>query len=150
MTTSDSLVDELIAERRLEAFQENIKSGLQFTADSEKFRRVACHAYVGLSEVFQLSDTEAAELLGFPTERFQEWVLHDEEPMDAETIEKISCLLGIYKYLSSLYSGQINRMARWLRVANSSFEGRVPYEVLAGAGTSDFYFVRRTLAAMTV
>ncbi len=150
MISGTRLSDELIAERRIEAFREKIESGLQWMADSKRFRRVACHAYTGLCGVWEIPENDAATLLGITPTRYRKWVANDGEPMDVQVLEKISCLLGIYKDLGTLYSGHLDRTARWFKYPNPQLDGQAPYDVLAGAEPPTFHTVRRFVAAMMV
>lgn len=147
-----SLVDELIVERRIEEFRGNIDEALRLRADDPNFRRVAGRAYLVMASEWGLTPTEAAELLSTTKNDVENWIAGDYSSVDTEHLEKISCLMGIYKYLSTLYSGHFDRVGKWLRQKNECelYAKATPYDLLAGANASVFHLVRRDVAAWTV
>lgn len=151
MTRKSPLVDKLIADRRLEEFRENIKAGTELMADQTKFQRVAAHAYVGLAKIWHLPDDKAASLLDVSNETYTAFLKEDAARLGAVELEKISCLLGIYKYLATLYSGHFDRVGAWLLKPNNGhlFGRKTPYELLNGADCRVFHVVRREVAART-
>ena len=68
--------------------------------------------------------------------------------MDVETLEKISCLLGIYSSLGTLYSGGEKHIRRWLKNRNDR-DGKTPLQLLARQPAISFYKLRRNVAAQT-
>ncbi len=152
MQKSRSLIDELINERRIEEFRENIQDALRLSAEDPKFRRVAGRAYVSLAGTWRFSHSQAARFLSISEDDYQAWLGEDFDRLGEVELEKISCLLGIYKYLGRLYSGQVDRIDKWLKRDNSGplYSGRCPYELLVGADADIFHLVRRDVAAHTV
>lgn len=147
-----SLADELILEKRYEECRDNIRTALQAMADDERFRRVAVLAYIGLAGIWELDPTEAAKLLSVSDDVYGSWCNGDFNTLSSDELEKISCLLGIYKYLETLYSGKKSRIARWFRQPSivHPFDGADPHGYLIGASIDKFYLARRYLASRTV
>ncbi len=147
-----SLVDELIAERRVEEFRENIGDKLRLDAGNPEFRRVAGNAFAAMAGEWGLSAVEAAALLSASDREYQKWIAGDFAHVDTEHLEKISCLMGIYRYLATLYSGHFDRVGAWLKRKNAGvlYGGKTPYDLLVGAEANAFHLVRRDLAASTV
>ncbi len=146
------LVDELIAERRIEELRGNVSDLLvQFLGRPES-RNIAARIYVKLVERWALSTTDAARLIDISTGEYQSWLKGDAENLDVVELEKIQCLVGIYRYLTTLYSGHMDRVERWLCRKNHGdlYRGSSPYELLVGATPNVFYLVRQQLAAQTV
>jgi len=146
------LSDELIAERQIEEFRESIKDGIRLASNQPEFRRVATRVFVSLAGAWGLSPLEASRLVGISAGEYEEWCRDEWESVGPDHIERISCLLGIYMNLCTLYSGHIDRVHRWLRRANNSplFGGGTPYAFLELADVSLFHRVRREIAGMTV
>ena len=150
--TVNRLVDELIAECRIEELRECIKGGIDLASENPRFRRVAGRLFIGMVSIWGLSHSQVAELLGVSPAIYGQWENNEFSSINSELIEKISCLIGICKYLDTLYSGKVDRIGRWLSTRNSGavFDGKSPFELLAGSDPSVFHLVRRTVAAMTV
>ncbi len=151
MIESQSLVDELIKERRIEEFRENIQDALRLGAEEVKFRRLAARAYIGLAGIWVLDQSDAATLLNLSDQDYQDWQEGEFTDLGVDHLEKISCLLGIYRYLFTLYSGHTDRVSAWLCRSNAGvlIAGNTPYEILAGARVEVFHLVRRKLAGAT-
>ena len=117
-----------------------------------KVRDTAARVYIQLAERWALSSKEAAEFIGIANHNYRAWLRGDVESLDVVEIEKISCLLGIYRHLTTLYSGHMDRVDRWLRRQNDGdlYAGNSPYDLLLGASPNVFLLVRQQLAAETV
>lgn len=121
-------------------------------ANDADFQRVAASKYVELASFLILEPAEAAKLLNIPIGDYEAWTKETPDTVGAEEMEKISCLLGIYEALKTLYSGKTGRMARWFRQGNpeSPFDGDNPHQYLVGGSIQKFYRVRRYLDSWTV
>lgn len=146
------LVDGSIDERRIEEFQENMSSVFREIGDDPEFRQVAAHAYISLAGIWKLTRADAAKLLNVSNESIDAWCAKDASGLSTGHLEKISCLLGIYRYLYILNSANIGRVSAWMHRSNAGalFAGDTPYKFLAGSDVAAFYSVRRELAARTV
>ncbi len=146
------LSEELIEERMLEQYREDIDKGFELLADKPKFRRVAGRAYVALCGSWNLSRLQAVNLLGLTDKEYEKWLDEDHDGVGPEHLEKISCLLGTYRYLMTLYSGQRHRGERWLKSVSGAkpYAGNSPLDLLSGSDSSIFRLVRRDLAGKTV
>lgn len=147
-----SMVDELIAECRIEALRESAADALRQTLDRLKARSVAARIYQKLADRWDLSLAEAAELIGVPEREYRRWCKGKACNLDILELGKIHCLMGIYQHLGTLYSGHFDRVDRWLRRRNDGdfYRGKAPYDLLVGASPNVFYLVRQQLAAATV
>lgn len=146
------LSEELIEERMLEQHREDIEGGFQLMADKPKFCRVAARSYISLAGVWGLRQTQAAHFLSIDEDEYRRWIDEDYDRLAPDHLEKISCLLGIYRYLMALYSGHQDRVERWLNQDNDGcvYGGKPPFQLLDGADVSVFYKVRRDLAGATI
>lgn len=122
-----SLADELISDRRIEEFRENIQDALSVMNSQPKFGRVAAHAYISLANILNLTVTDAARLLDISESGYAAWKCGQTLGLGVDELEKISCLMGIYKYLMTLYSGNVDRVSIWFSRANRGaiFDGCV-------------------------
>lgn len=152
MTEKRYLADELIAERWQEEIRENIRDGFHLVVDKPGYRQVAARAFISLAGIWGLSRSEAAALLLISTAEYREWEAGSVDGLDADSLAKISCLLGNYKYLCTLYSGHIDRVGGWFRreLPIEPFSGKTPIDVLSGADVGSFLLIRRHLAGWTV
>lgn len=151
-TMKKLLSEELIEERMLEQYREDIEAGFELLADKPKFGRVAGRAYVALCGAWRLSRLQAVNLMRLTDKEYERWLDEVHEGIGPVHLEKISCLLGIYRCLMTLYSGQQHRGERWLKIANEEqpYSGNSPLDFLSGSDTSNFHLVRKDLAAKTV
>ncbi|HKY89776.1 MAG TPA: antitoxin Xre-like helix-turn-helix domain-containing protein [Nevskiaceae bacterium] len=111
---------------------------------------------VGLREVlsiarkWELSLEQLCTLLRTPARTLQRWRRTGEETgrldLPADTIERISYLLGISKALTILLPTPANRLL-WLRNANAAapFNGQAPLDRLLQGQVADLFVVRRHL-----
>lgn len=146
------MVKELIVERRIEEIREANSDGVHSLLQQPGVRDVAARVYTKLADRWGLSSKEAAKFIGITDRDYRSWRQGDVESLSVIEIEKISCLLGIYQHLATLYSGHMDRVDRWLCRPNHGdlYCGRSPYDLLVGASPNVFYLVRQQLAAETV
>ncbi len=146
----DALVERLIRDRRIKEYRETIKDAMRDAAGNRRFQGVAAHAYVSLARLWRLEEEEASVLLGIPVDVYLRWCEEsDIEDIDVELIEKISCLLGIYRNLYDLFSGNIESVETWLTKPNAGdlFAGSTPFSILANKKPAVFHLVRQRLSA---
>lgn len=111
---------------------------------------------VGLRQVLQIADAwelnqiQLGTLLGTTPRTLQRWRLQVEAeqalPLSADTVERMSYLLGIWKALGILFPTPANRRI-WLTHPNDSalFNGQAPLQRMLGGQVADLYAVRRHL-----
>ncbi len=108
--------------------------------------RDALDAFLSLSEIWGLNTEQQLTLLGSPARStFFKW--KKERPaLPADTLERISHLVAIYKALQILFT-EAERSDAWLRRPNRAFEGRAALEVLLDGKVADIYKVRNYVDA---
>ena len=103
-----------------------------------------------IAEAWELSQAALGTLLGTVPRNLQRWRQQVEAGeglnLSADTVERLSYLLGIWKALGILLPTPANRLL-WLRNANSDapFNGQVPIERLLAGQVADLYVVRHYL-----
>lgn len=152
MRKRTSLADELIGDRQIEEFRFAIRTDVRSMIDEPRVRRVAARVYTRLAEAWGLSDSMTANLILIRECDVRAWQSGDPAGLDADELEKISCLLGIYRNLATLYSGHMDRVDHWLLRDNRGplFEGKAPFDLLSGASANVYHSVRREVAGATV
>ena len=109
----------------------------------------AMRTYPNISRRWGLKESEAALLLGVPDSTYRRWKQTPEQArLDANHLERMSLILGIYKALHILLPNQ-GAADSWLKRANSNplFAGHTPMERLLSGHVSDLYVVRQHLDA---
>ena len=122
------------------------------TADKRrKMGAAAMRTYPHISHSWGLKESEAALLLGVPDSTYRRWKQAPEQAsLDANHLERMSLILGIYKALHLLLPNPESANS-WLQRPNSMplFAGHSPMERLLSGRVSDFYVVRQHLDAAT-
>ena len=111
----------------------------------------ALRAFIGLAEAWGLTDQEQMKLLGLSDEpALSRLMSGDRSAMSRLTIERISCLLGIFKAINILLPNQ-DRADAWLRSPNSAppFAGRSALDLMTDGSVEDLYVARRHLDAQS-
>lgn len=111
---------------------------------------------VGLRQAFSIADaldlnqSALGAVLGTVPRSLQRWRLQAENDkrlnLSADTVERLSYLLGIWKALVILFPTPENRRL-WLRNANDApiFNGRPPMARMLSGRVADLYVLRRFL-----
>jgi hypothetical protein len=108
----------------------------------------AKRAFFRIMEVWQVADPEARVLLGMPSRSsFYNYKRGEGGALSADTLERISYVLGIYKALQLLFPNPQQADA-WIRKANQAFGGRSALEHALGGHVVDLADVRRYLDAV--
>jgi uncharacterized protein (DUF2384 family) len=108
----------------------------------------AKRAFFRIAEAWGVSDAEARILLGAPSRStFYNYKRGEGGALSADTVERISYVLGIYKALQLLFPNPQQADA-WMRKPNDSFGGRSALEHALGGKVVDLAFVRRMLDAV--
>ncbi len=128
----------------------NIQSGSPESLadfDAAEVNRVALSAFFSLSEAWGLTRAQSIVLLGSPSERtFYRWRSGDVAALPADTLERISVLLGIHKALHILLP-EPDRANAWVKRANTAFDGASALDVMTRGRVEHLYSVRRHLDA---
>lgn len=110
---------------------------------------VAIHAFFVIMERWKIGGEDARTLLGdIASESCDELKNQPQRMLDAYTLARISCLLGIYKALNILYSD--NLTDEWIRLPNSNpvFGGQSPLAYMIKGGLQAIQTVRKLLDAI--
>lgn len=109
----------------------------------------AFRAFLRLAELWRLSTDEQLVLLGSPARStYFKWKKEGAAHLSADTLERLSYLLGIFKALQILFPDPA-RADAWLRRPNEAplFGGGTALERLLAGHVSDLYVVRQYLDA---
>lgn len=109
----------------------------------------ALRTFFNILERWQLSGQEGQILLATPGSTYFRWKKQpDHAQVDADKLERISYILGIYKALHMIYSDDAVADG-WLRRPNKNplFGGRPPIERLLGGQVADLFVIRQHLDA---
>lgn len=116
----------------------------------EQMSAAGLRAYARIAEAWALSVDEQIVLLGQPARStFFAWRKAPESArLPHDTLERLSCLLGIYKSLQILLPD--DAADRWVRQPNTAsvFGGRSALERMLAGNIADLYAVRRYLDAV--
>ncbi len=108
----------------------------------------AKRAFFRIVVAWGVTDAEARILLGRPgRSTFYHYKRGEGGALSADTIERISYVLGIYKALQLLFP-DTRQADDWMRKPNACFGGRSALEHVLGGKVVDLAFVRRTLDAV--
>ncbi len=122
-------------------------------ADPERSARrnaLGLREALAIAAHWQINQEQLARLLGSVPRSLQRWRKQADEtgllPLSADTVERISYLLGIHKALQILLPTPDNQRL-WLRNANGgpAFNGQPPLDRLLGGQVADLYVVRGVL-----
>jgi len=117
-------------------------------ATRERLSPSALKAFFNIVERWGLRDEDARALLGgLSNGPYYAWRKKPERTLDADTLTRVSYLVGVFKALGILYG---ERLAdEWVRLPNANpvFGGRTPLEYMKAGGLPAMQTVRRLLAA---
>ncbi len=103
-------------------------------------------AFFSIAEQWGLTSEQQRLLLGSPPRStFFEWKRRKSGRLSRDTLDRLSYLLGIYKALQILFSGE--NVRNWLRNSNRDplFNGRSPLDHMLGGELVALAEVRRYL-----
>ncbi len=109
----------------------------------------ALRTFFNIMERWQLGPQEGQTLLSTPGSTYFRWKKQPNEAhVDADKLERISYILGIYKALHLIYSDE-SVADSWLRRPNTNplFSGHPPIERLLGGHVADLFLTRQHLDA---
>jgi hypothetical protein len=114
---------------------------------------VGLRQILSIAETLELTQTQLGTLLGATPRSLQRWRAQADDSgelaLSADTVERMSYLLGIWKALCILFPTAANRVL-WLRNGNAApvFNGQAPLERMLAGQVADLYSVRRYLDGM--
>ncbi|MGP4845429.1 MbcA/ParS/Xre antitoxin family protein [Marinobacter sp. 1Y8] len=102
----------------------------------------AVRTYNRITQAWKLKRSDVLALIGNPDETtYQAWQNNSGPPIQPDTLERISYVLGIYKALRTLFPNEDQANA-WIKKSNRHFDGRAALEVMLDG---DLATVRRYL-----
>ena len=125
------------------------RSADRLDLDSEELGRTALTAFFNICAAWGLSSEEERVLLGSPPRStFFKWKSERAARLSADTLERISYVMGIYKALRILLPTEEMSNA-WVKKPNTAapFGGRSALERMLGGRVIDLADVRRYLDA---
>jgi len=121
---------------------------LSARAERERLSPSAIKAFLNIMEKWGVRDEDARTLLGgISNGRFYEIKKKPDRTLDADTLTRISYLVGIFKALNILYSEKL--ADAWVRRANTNriFGGETPLAYMMKGGLPAMQIVRRLVDA---
>lgn len=116
-------------------------------AEEMKVAQAALQAFLNLSQSWRLSDSQEQALLGHPPNSiFEKWKADKiDDCLGADTLVRISCLLGIAKSLHMLLPGKT--ADDWIKKPNLAplFKGQSALKKMLKGGLSDLVEAHRYL-----
>jgi hypothetical protein len=108
----------------------------------------AKRAFFRIMAAWGVGDAEARVLLGAPSRStFYNYKRGEGGALNADTLERVSYVLGIYKGLKLLFPNS-HQADEWMRKANAAFGGRSALEHALGGKVVDLAAVRAYLDAV--
>jgi len=103
--------------------------------------------WLNIARGWEITDQQAAVLLGTAYSTYRRWKRNpDTMTLDANQLERLSLLLGIYKALQVLLPRE-DAADSWIRRPNQAFGGQRPLDRLLAGQVGDLLAVRQYLDA---
>ena len=121
---------------------------LSAKSERERLSRSAITAFLNIMEKWGVRDEDARALLGgMSNGPFYEMKKNPNRTLDADTLTRLSYLVGIFKALNILYSEAL--ADAWIQRSNSNriFGGQTPLAYMIKGGLPALQVVRRLLDA---
>jgi hypothetical protein len=115
----------------------------------ERLSAAAIHAFFAVMQRWKIGDDDARALLGNITrEDYDKLRTQSRQSLDANTLTRISYLVGIYRALNILYSDSL--ADEWIQLPNHNplFNGQSPLACMIKDGLPATQTVRRLLDAV--
>lgn len=116
--------------------------------ERERLSPSALRAFFNIMEHWSVRDEDARLLLGGVSNGpYYQWKKDPERTLDADTLTRISYLIGIFKALNIAYGEKL--ADEWIKLPNMNriFNGQTPLAFLLAGGLPAFQVVRRLLDA---
>ncbi len=107
----------------------------------------ALRVFFRIARKWRLSADEQRRLLGYPARStFYRWRREHRGRLSGDTMERISCVIGIYGALHAIFSDG-TQADSWVRRPNAApqFSGQTALQLMIESTTYDLRFVRRYL-----
>ena len=117
-------------------------------AERERLSNGALRAFFNIMAQWQVKDDDAKALLGgMSNGAFYKLKKTPDRTVDADTLTRISYLVGIFKALHILYGEELAN--KWISLPNKNriFHGLTPLAFIQAGGLLSFQTVRRLLDA---
>jgi hypothetical protein len=121
---------------------------LSARSERERLSRAAIKAFLNIMEKWGVRDEDARALLGgMSNGPFYEMKKNPNRTLDADTLTRLSYLVGIFKALNILYSEAL--ADAWIQRSNANriFGGQTPLAYMIKGGLPAMQVVRRLLDA---
>jgi uncharacterized protein (DUF2384 family) len=121
---------------------------LSAKSERERLSRSAIKAFLNIMEKWRVRDEDARALLGgMSNGPFYEMKKNPNRTLDADTLTRLSYLVGIFKALNILYSEAL--ADAWIQRPNANriFGGQTPLAYMIKGGLPAMQVVRRLLDA---
>jgi hypothetical protein len=121
---------------------------LSAKAERERLSPAAIKAFMSIMEKWDVRDEDARALLGgISNGQYYEMKKNPERVLGADTLTRISYLIGIFKALNILYSEPLSDA--WVQRHNTNriFDGETPLAYMMKGGLAAMQVVRRLLDA---
>lgn len=111
----------------------------------EKTAQVSLSVFFEIMQAWHVKKTAQRTLLGNPPESiFYNWANGKFSILSNDTLERISCIIAIYKALNLLFSSREQAHA-WPSKANQAFSEQSAIEFMVSGSVIQFHDVRRYL-----
>jgi hypothetical protein len=104
--------------------------------------RVALRAFMRLADRWELARPQRARLLRVSEKSIARYEAAPPHDLDADKLERISYLLGIYRGVNTIFGDKSAAATDWLRLPNSAFGGMTPLDRMLAGNVGDLAFVR--------
>ncbi len=127
------------------------RPGVQTFADEKdraRLSEVAVKAFLHLARAWDLSNAEAAALIGVSPSSLDRMKRGARPTLSQDQMTRVSALIGLFKGLHLLFAD--DTADQWVRRANSGplFQGRTPIEAMIEGGIPTMLDVRRYVDAV--
>ena len=121
---------------------------LSAKAERERLSPSAIKAFLNIMATWGVRDEDARALLGgMSNGQFYEMKKNPQRSLDADTLTRVSCLVGIFKALNILYSQKLADAWVLRPNANRIFGGETALAYMMKGGLPAMQMVRRLLDA---
>lgn len=132
----------------LTKYEPNPVIDLNSRSERERLSESGAKAFFAIADKWRIRDQDARELIGgMSNGPYYSWKKNPARVLDADTLTRISYLIGIFKALNILYGEEL--ADDWVLLPNSNviFAGRSPLEYMIAGGIPAMQTVRRLLDA---
>lgn len=129
-------------------YEPSLLVDLSARSERERLSRSAIRAFLNIMEKWGVRDEDARALLGgMSNGPFYEMKKNPNRTLDADTLTRLSYLVGIFKALNILYSEAL--ADAWIQRPNANriFGGQTPLAYMIKGGLPAMQVVRRLLDA---